>query len=155
MYLEAQTSYSELIPLRWTDKNPHLSVTRYLGTKIPLVSHCPLPTTVKPLYNGHALWNQSFLGSFLLLYRPFRGKNVLAWYHWDCKTCPWYGGFLYCVLNSESPLIEVPLYHCHQSLCGLKCVYVCVCVWICVVCVRVCVCVVCACACVCAWRHSS
>jgi len=46
-------------------------------------------TTVEPLYNGH-FGTGHFWVIFAVIQRlsSFRGKNVLAWYHWDCKTCP-------------------------------------------------------------------
>jgi len=45
--------------------------------------------TVEPLYNGH-FGTSHFWVIFAVISRfsSFRGKNVLAWYHWDCKTCP-------------------------------------------------------------------
>ena len=43
----------------------------------------------EPLYNGH-FGTSHFWVIFAVIQRfsSFRGKNVLAWYHWDCKTCP-------------------------------------------------------------------
>jgi len=46
------------------------------------------------IYSGTSIMDTlgpAISGSFLLLYRGFplsEVKNVLAWYHWDCKTCP-------------------------------------------------------------------
>ena len=35
----------------------------------------------------------------------------LYYEHFGPKNCPYYGGFLYCVLNLGNLLREVPLYH--------------------------------------------
>jgi len=49
----------------------------------------PLAATVEPLYNGH-FGTSHFWIIFAVIQRfsSFRGKNVLAWWHWDRKTCP-------------------------------------------------------------------
>ena len=35
------------------------------------------------LYNGH--FGTSLFRVIFAVISSFRGKNVLAWYHWDCK----------------------------------------------------------------------
>ena len=58
------------------------------GIVVIIVGCVHSSSTVEPLYNGH-FGTSHFWVIFAVTSRfsSFRGKNVLAWYHWDCKTC--------------------------------------------------------------------
>ena len=66
-------------------------------------------TTVEPLNNGH-FGTSNFWHNFTVIERlsSFRGKIVLPWSYRDHKICE--RGQMYCILYSECPLREVPLY---------------------------------------------
>ena len=73
--------------------------------------------TVEPLYKGHlgtskyCPYNREVSTSQrVIIHRKYREIVI-----WVTKTCPLYGDFLYCVLNTECPLSEVPLYKYHYS----------------------------------------
>ena len=76
---------------------------------------CPQPYilgyTVEPLYNGH--FGTSHFWVIFAAYRGFPLSEVKIYQHGTVGTAKLVlnGGFLYCVLNSKSPLREVPLYH--------------------------------------------
>jgi len=65
--------------------NTQLYSTTLYNVHLELLPGC----TVEPLYNGH-FGTRHFWVIFAVIQRfsSFRGKNVLAWYHWDYKTCP-------------------------------------------------------------------
>jgi len=60
-----------------------------LVTVVKILPWLHVFNTVEPLYNRH-FGTSHFWVIFAVIQRfsSFRGKIVLAWYHWDCKTCP-------------------------------------------------------------------
>ena len=62
---------------------------------------------------GHLV--TSNLSSIIIIL--FRGLNHIESIVWGKKSCPFLKSLSYCVLNRESPLLEIPLYTALQVTC--------------------------------------